>query len=54
MKIKNDGVAEIEHEVRQLVDNYRSDGVDDREIALVLDAIRGELELGNYEEAHVG
>lgn len=42
--------AELEHAVRMLVDEYRGE-LDDRDLAVVLDAVRMELDHGNYTPA---
>lgn len=41
----------FQHEIRKLVDDYRG-RFDDDEIAVELDAVRLELEKGNYRPAH--
>jgi hypothetical protein len=45
-----DAESEYHHRLRQLVDEYRGD-LSDRELAVTTDAVRRELEQGNYQPA---
>jgi hypothetical protein len=50
MTTTDEAEAEYHHRLRQLVDEYRGD-LSDRDLAVTTDAVRRELEHGNYQPA---